>query len=116
MPKTACSIPSGNGGRNGVPNTAWCSGTGIASLRPAGASPRPGIRPLSRPNITTRTLGAQRTFRALRPLRQEPVTSGENSWPQLGEWDAIVAVSPFFAVWRQRAHRGEALSRCSTVK
>src|ERR1035438_9720810 len=49
MPKTAVSTPSGKGPVNGVPNTAWRSGTLIASARPGRADSGTTIAVLSPP-------------------------------------------------------------------
>src|SRR5437660_12521489 len=51
MANTAVSMPSGNGGVSGVPNTRWVSVTGIACDRPGSASSAVGMRVWWRPNI-----------------------------------------------------------------
>ena len=43
MPNSAISIPSGNGGSNGLPFTKCISGTGTRMSRPGSASSGEGI-------------------------------------------------------------------------
>ena len=51
MPKTARSVPAGNGGSSRAPVTKWVSGTGMRSWRPGSASAADGKPRFFDPNM-----------------------------------------------------------------